>query len=582
MPEEEHTDNLEERVTRLEKKVRFLEQALHQAEIRDKDQRQVHTPQEPDLEFEETEPPGKRYRRDEGSIPVGENWLNWLGIGLLLLGVGFLFKYSVDQGWLIPPVRSAFGLAVGGSLLGAGFVSGKNTVPRQILLGGGVATFYITGFATFQLYSFVSTSAVWIFMVGVTLLALYLAIQHDEIILSVLGTLGGLATPFMLYSGEGSLVMLILYFALILAGSGTIYLAKGWKSLLWAAVTGGWLVLMVGWANNIYSVADPLTGDRWTLQLGALYAALIFWIIPVIREVLAFRNPARWPDAHRVRSNTGESSDFIANTSVQALSVATPTLLLFYSFGLWTLSDEIRGIIALISALLVGYSYLPLRKEGLNRLSLVHGFTALILVTIALVLLLDGEVLLISLALEALCLRIIASKTADTVISLSSHFLFGLVVVWVADRLMITPGSDLPILNLDALTELFIIGIAGIMVPPYLTDKHKNLVSVYRLAAHLALLGWFMKELSILQNGQAFVSVAWGIYALLILFLGFRQESNRIRFAGMATIFLVVGKLFLVDLSQISTLLRILLFIGFGVVFLVVSYLLHKRWGGTK
>jgi hypothetical protein len=73
-----------------------------------------------------------------------------------------------------------------------------------------------------------------------------------------------------------------------------------------------------------------------------------------------------------------------------------------------------------------------------------------------------------------------------------------------------------------------------------------------------------------------------GYVPLLVLFLGFYRNSSRIRFLGMLTILLVVGKLFLVDLSQISTLLRILLFIGFGVVFLVVRYLLHQKWGDTE
>ncbi|MFQ5607470.1 MAG: DUF2339 domain-containing protein, partial [Candidatus Zixiibacteriota bacterium] len=46
--------------------------------------------------------------------------LNKLGIGLLLFGVVFLFKYSIDQGWITPAVRVACGLALGVALLGFG------------------------------------------------------------------------------------------------------------------------------------------------------------------------------------------------------------------------------------------------------------------------------------------------------------------------------------------------------------------------------------------------------------------------------------------------------------------------------
>lgn len=586
MSDPEHIENLEVRIARLEQKVSELERALSDREkgtvSLEKPVQTEKARPEPEVHLEEgfSKEAGRRWLPE--GITLGENWLNWLGIGLLLLGVGFLFKYSIDQGWLIPPIRSAFGLAIGFGLLGAGFASEQGTTPRQIFLGGGIAAFYITGFATFQLYSFIASPIVWLFMIGVTVLALYLASQHNEVILSVLGTIGGLGTPFMLYSGNGSLVMLILYSSLILTGSGILYMMKGWKSLLWATVIGGWLVLMVGWANNIYNELHPTLGDKWTLQLGALYSIAIFWILPVIREILTSRDPKRWPDPGKPLPNSKPSGEFIANSNVQLLSVLIPVALLFYSYGIWNIGTEIWGVIALIGSLLVGYSYLPLRNEGLEKLSLVHGFTALILITISLFLLLEGEVLLISLALEALCLRIISSKTGDRNISLSSHILFGLIAIWMIDRLMMTAVSDLPILNLDALTELFIIGIAGLMVPRYLDEGEENLTSLYRLAAHVGVLGWFMKELSIVQDGQAFVTIAWGLYALFILFLGFRQQSTRVRFAGMITIFIVVGKLFLVDLSQINTLLRILLFIGFGVVFLLASYLLHKRLGDIK
>jgi len=50
------------------------------------------------------------------------------------------------------------------------------------------------------------------------------------------------------------------------------------------------------------------------------------------------------------------------------------------------------------------------------------------------------------------------------------------------------------------------------------------------------------------------------------------------RLVGRATIFVVVGKLFLVDLSQLQAIWRILLFMGFGAVFLLLGYYGQSRW----
>jgi len=589
MPDEHRLNKLADRISRLEERLARLEKALPGLTA-EKDEASAEGGEKsvedrggsPEIVFEESYHPDQGDYTEEGSwirdgFSPGENWLNWLGIGLLLLGIVFLFKYSIDQGWLIPPVRSAFGLATGLGL----FVAGLNTdearsTLRQILLGGGIAAFYITGFATFQLYSFISYPAVWAFMIVVTLLALSLSLQQNEPILSVLGTVGGLGTPFMLYRGEGSLAMLILYFCLILSGSGVIYYFKGWKPLLWSTVAGGWLVLLVGYFNNLFEISNPYRADQWSLQAGVLFSTVVFWVAPVFREILTCRDPSRWPDPDRPELEE-DSSPFTANPNIQVLAVATPLATLFYSIGIWSISDEIWGAIALVGSLLVGYTYLPLRQEGLKKLSLVHGFTAFILITISLFLLLEGEILLITLALEAFILRIVASRMGDRKISISSHVLFGLVGVWILDRFMTGSTASIALFNLDALTELFIIGIAGLAVPGYLKERNPKLV--YRLAAHVALLGWLLKELLILQEGQALVTVAWGVYALAVLFIGFWRDVGRLRFIGMGTIFLVVAKLFLIDLAQLETLLRILLFIGFGVAFLAAGYYLQLRWG---
>ncbi len=42
-----------------------------------------------------------------------EYWLSRIGIGLVLFGVAFLFKYAVEQGWLVPGLLVYLGIALG-------------------------------------------------------------------------------------------------------------------------------------------------------------------------------------------------------------------------------------------------------------------------------------------------------------------------------------------------------------------------------------------------------------------------------------------------------------------------------------
>jgi uncharacterized membrane protein len=99
---------------------------------------------------------------------------------------------------------------------------------------------------------------------------------------------------------------------------------------------------------------------------------------------------------------------------------------------------------------------------------------------------------------------------------------------------------------------------------------------VYRLVAHAAILGLLLRELGALPGGDGIVTAAWGLYALGLLVLV--RGARRI---AVVTLFLAVAKLVLHDLSQVEAIWRILLFLGFGGVFLAISYYVPDLWSRT-
>ena len=104
-----------------------------------------------------------------------------------------------------------------------------------------------------------------------------------------------------------------------------------------------------------------------------------------------------------------------------------------------------------------------------------------------------------------------------------------------------------------------------------------NCFLLYWFSRIIAFLGWLWRGLVTLQDGNAYVTVAWGVYALLLLFLGIRLKRNKgLLYAGLGTLLLVVAKLFLVDLTALDPVWRILLFLCFGGLFLVLSYIFQN------
>lgn len=571
---DQNNEELRSRIERLEKKVEELE---HQLEKESSTRSQK---------------PAESYRKDPneskkqeettwqtGSFQVGEHWLNRIGIGLLLIGVAFLFKYSVDQGWLIPPVRSAIGLAIGVFLSVAGMqMKAEDSPLKQILLGGGIAVFYITGFATFQLYSFVPPAVIWTYMVVVTLLSLSISLQQNEAILSVVGTLGALGTPFMLYSGDGSIVLLMVYTILVLAAAIIIYMQKGWKSLLWSLWLGGALVIFVGLINLTSYEETTLVQDRWALQAGVIVWMLGSWILPVIRDQLSKHNLARWPVPSMMREDgsINHSKRFVPGSSIHLMSFLVPLLMLVMMAGLWELSMNEAGLVSIGLAVAGSLLYLPLTRQGLPKLASTHVLLGLSMLTIGFVLILEGNFLFIVIVTEAVALRFVAYQTQDIKINVSSHILFAIAFLWLLNSLYYSIGSDVYLISVESVTQLSVILAGGLLIPQWL--QKRDISQIYQLAVHLVFLLWLYQKFTVLDNGQAWSTVAWGAYAVLLLAWGFIRYNQGVRLIGMGTIFLVVGKLFLVDLSQLEAIWRILLFMGFGVVFLLMGYYWQSRW----
>ncbi|HSL01359.1 MAG TPA: DUF2339 domain-containing protein [Rubrobacteraceae bacterium] len=492
----------------------------------------------------------------------GEWWLNKVGIGLLLLGVAFLFIYSVERGWIGPWMRVGAGVAIGVSLLAVGLrVYEHRRAFSQVLLGGGIGALYISGFAAHQLYSLASYSVAFSLMVAVTLLAFVLSLRGDGVALSLIGALGGLGTPFLLYDDSGTLEGLILYTCLILAGMAAVYFRKGWVSLLAVSSVGGWMVLLIGYTDALFFAVKASPDDRWALQAGVAFAWLLFWLVPVTRELLGGRE--------------------VRSVATRAFAVSTPLVAFGFTALIWDLPAMDFGWISLSAAALYALAAVALRGRPSDDLPYTHALVALLFLTLAAVLMLGGDVLLFTLAAEAMALHYLARKFSDGIVSAQAHALYVVVAAWLVARLLAgasvgSLGTAEPALfNARALVDLLVIGLAfgaSLLVLP------RELGTVYRLFAHAAVLAWLWRELSALPGSEAYVTIAWGLYAVGLLVTGLRLDRASLARVGMATLFLVVGKLFLVDLSEVEAFWRVLLFLGFGVLFLSLSYYLRALW----
>ena len=548
----------------------------------------VSTP--PPVEEKKTGPSGRRASKrsskrssKRGARPQAErvqaalkseDWLSRLGIALLLIGLAFLFKFGIDRGWVTPAVRVLFGVVLGGFLLGAGLkLRPKRLALGRVLLGGSIATFYVTIFAAYQFYSLIPYLVAFGAMIVVTLLCFGLAMQQRDAVFAIIATVGGLSTPFLLYTGEGNVPGLVLYTCLILACAGAVYLYRGWRTLLWITALGGWLVVLVPWFELVFESGSE-SADLFAVQAGLVFCWFAFGVMPVLREMGRHRNPDHWP----VPPLQLSKKDDVVDRPALTLSIIAPLLTLGLSVGLWDVADYVWGVVGIGMAVVYAGAYMVLRQKDLSRLASAHAVAAALLLVGGWSALVDEEWMwYLLLTLEAAGLHVLARQLPDRALRFLGHVGFFIAALALMARLLNLDGETPVLVNGQALVDL---AVVALFFGAAWTLRSGRLATAYKLAAYLGLLGWFWRDLVALPSGQAYVSIAWGLCALTLLALGWRSDIDWIRNTGLVTLLVVIAKLFLVDLAKLEAVWRILLFLGFGGLLLLLSYFFPKLWKG--
>jgi len=192
------------------------------------------------------------------------------GIALVIAAVFFL-RYSIEQGWLQPPVRVAIGVLVGLGLLIACELKAarKYPVTANALDAAAVTVLYATFFSAHALWNLIPVLPTYGLLVLVTVTAVALSIRRDSLFIAVLGLLGGFAVPALLSTGENRPVTLFSYLLFLNLG------------LAWVANRKHWWLL-----TTLTLVLTTLYQGHWVLRFLSAsqmpLAIAIFLLFPVV------------------------------------------------------------------------------------------------------------------------------------------------------------------------------------------------------------------------------------------------------------------------------------------------------------
>ncbi len=468
-------------------------------------------------------PPAPRRQSPEWEALIGGRWLAKIGTVALVLGILYFLKYAFDNQWIGNTGRVLIGGFAGLALLYGGerFQTKGYKLYGQTVAAGGIVVLYLSIYAAFNFYTLISQLPAMSLMVLVTAVCCALAYRYDSRMLATMGLLGGLLTPYLLSTGKSNQIGLLSYLLVLDIGAGWLARKRSWRFLNFISFAGT-VVLFGAWAATFYQPADIWRTHVFLIFFAALYLGLIF----------------DWRSRSVQQARTDIPVTWLLGGMVVFLFFEANVILFFdHAAHFWP-------FILIFSALGLGFS-LRLRASPLAL----------------------GIFLLCLLGVLPWLLE--SYQVADRPVTIASLTVFWLMFALVdLSRLRRGLGSAGPSsFALALLNGLIFFGLA------YFVLEHDyagwmGLLAVGVALAHLVLahavrtsagLDTDARSLVLIQIGvavtlttlaipiqleQDWITIGWGIEALVLVWIGTVTASGRMRQAGLAVLVLCLIRLF--------------------------------------
>ena len=358
---------------------------------------------------------------------IASNWLLRLGVLILVTGIGFFLKYSIDNNLAGPTARVALSIVTGLAML----VTGTRLLGRayhllgQGLIGAGIATLYFSVFAAMSFYKMIDVYTAFALMILITCTAGAMAVRFNSPLVAVLGILGGYGTPIMLSTGVVNFVGLYSYMLLLAAGVLGISYRKHWPVLHYLSFLGTYGLFFA--AMQKYTAADFWRVMPFVIAFFVLYSTMIFL----------------YNLAHRAKSSLLELLELLANAGI---FFAVSYVLVRDVYG----STWVAAVTLGLALFYLAHIYCFLVRRLRDR-ELLLSFTALaaFFLAVTLPLVLSPQWITASWAIQALVMLWVAGKFQSEFLRHVAYLLYAVVAarfcfVDLPGQYMLLPSSAAP------------------------------------------------------------------------------------------------------------------------------------------
>jgi uncharacterized membrane protein len=523
---------------------------------------------------------------------IGSQLFNRVGIIALLVGAAWFLKFAIDRHWIGPLARVLIGAASGALIISGSewFRSRGYRAFSYSLKALGTGILYLSLWAAYSLFALIPASAALIAMILVTASNAWLSWRQNSEVLAFYAAIGGLLTPLLLWSSESRELTLFSYLLLLdLAVLAQVAL-RPWSRLLLAAFAGT-AIYAVGWYVEHYTPNQ--------LGLTAFFVVVFFLLFSAAPQLL--RN-LRLATAGAVPTMEDGLSLFLLPLLNGLLAFAE-----LYALLSAPVDINLRAWVAIA----FGAFYLGMLRLAMSprlagtpaRLADTYLTLSVLAFTGAVPLAFSGRLIAISWAAESAGLLALARRFGLDPLRVLGGSVWAL--AFAATIALSSAGqADAVIWNArfatymaTAAAGVFASWVAGKAQPEVaVAEQGRRVVGILIAVGTtvLLMLGVCLEINSYWSSrpqltradrllDEQFSYSAWTmLFGAGLLAAGFCRKQAGLRWLGLSLLALSIGKVFFVDLRELSQGYRILSFLGLGALLLAVSFVYQRDLLGLR
>lgn len=500
---------------------------------------------------------------------VATNWLLRVGILLVLSGVAYLLKYSIEKGFIGPMGRVVLCVIAGIALIWGGLrlLFKKYHLLGQGLAGAGFIILYFAFFAASNLYKLVPQPAAFALMAVVTVAAGIVAVAYKTTGIAIVGIIGGYVTPLLVGSSDTSPYFFYGYLLMLGIGVLVLSLAGRCPPLNILSMVAGYVLMF----RFSYDHTDPADLYDDLIVISMLHLLYLFSVVI-------------WFMRKRVATTALEWVALLMNSA-------------FYWF--WILlqfkpavSIRVVGLLSVSMAIIYGLlAFFVIRKKNEDKLLLpIYLMLAVTFLAMSPVLLLESNWFTLFWCVQAVAVFFIARA-----VGLRFLYQLGSVVIVLACLRGLT--FDLYYFYFGNEHQALIgkgFWVAAALRVGVLGAVPAAVLIIRRLITHQPLvkfmLGLGLSQIWLTLSFEAHliadtytpdfamgaITLVWALFAFGLIFAGMLWRGIWLRRFGLILFMVSAAKLLIIDLAWLETVYRIIACIITGVLFVAGSFIYLK------